>query len=291
MATATVFRVNKASDTFTRISNKIFRDRRLSNKTLGLLCKILSLPEDWDYSIHGLVAICKEGERSVKDSLNELKECGYLTVEKTHNEKGHYRYIYTIYEEPDCISTRGTKPHGGYDSVVMRHNKLLNINDLNINSNVQNKKYGTFDELIGEKSTRFFKPTAEEVESYAKEIEYNLNGQSFVDYYESKGWMIGKSKMKDWKAAVRTWKRNDFKCNQKNDSSSLSSSAKPQDNYVHYEEITHDTDNIFEEKGITEKEFWDKVEQWKISVYEKTGEFINGDPPAEIALKILNKEI
>jgi len=230
MATATVFRINKLSDSFTRISNKIFKDRRLSNNSLGLLCKILSLPDDWDYSIHGLVAICKEGERSIKNSLKELKEYGYLTVEKTHNDKGRYRYIYTIYEEPTDISTRGTKPHCGYDNVEMRHNKLNKINYLNNICDEQKIEK----EQLEEKSERFFKPTAEEVENYAKEIEYNLNGQSFIDYYESKGWMIGKSKMKDWQAAVRTWKRNDFKCNQKNFSSSPSRSAKPLSDYPEF---------------------------------------------------------
>lgn len=54
----------------------------------------------------------------------------------------------------------------------------------------------------------FSKPTAEEVATYAKSIEFALNGSEFVDYYESKGWLIGKSPMRDWKATVRNWKRN-----------------------------------------------------------------------------------
>lgn len=54
---------------------------------------------------------------------------------------------------------------------------------------------------------RFKKPSVEEVESYASSISFELDGQSFLDFYESKGWMIGKNKMKDWKAAVRTWKK------------------------------------------------------------------------------------
>ena len=58
-------------------------------------------------------------------------------------------------------------------------------------------------------TTRFVKPTPEEVTVYAKSIGFNLDGERFYDYYESKGWMIGKSPMKNWQAAVRTWKRND----------------------------------------------------------------------------------
>lgn len=60
----------------------------------------------------------------------------------------------------------------------------------------------------GEKAKRFIPPTVEEVESYCSERGNGIYAQSFIDFYESKGWMIGKNKMKDWKAAVRTWERS-----------------------------------------------------------------------------------
>jgi len=50
-------------------------------------------------------------------------------------------------------------------------------------------------------------PSVEEVEKYARSINFLLKGHKFIDFYQSKGWKIGKSTMKDWKAAVRTWKR------------------------------------------------------------------------------------
>ena len=59
-------------------------------------------------------------------------------------------------------------------------------------------------------TTRFKKPTVEEVKDYCKERNNNVDAQQFFDYYESKGWKIGKSPMKDWKAAVRTWEKNDY---------------------------------------------------------------------------------
>jgi DNA-binding transcriptional regulator YhcF (GntR family) len=55
-------------------------------------------------------------------------------------------------------------------------------------------------------SKRFQKPTAQEVCDYAASIGFELDGQEFVDFYEAKGWLIGKNKMTDWRAAVRTWK-------------------------------------------------------------------------------------
>lgn len=54
----------------------------------------------------------------------------------------------------------------------------------------------------------FIKPTLEEVERYCFERNNDIDPQSFIDFYESKGWLIGKTKMKDWKAAIRTWERN-----------------------------------------------------------------------------------
>ena len=60
-------------------------------------------------------------------------------------------------------------------------------------------------------SQRFTPPTLEEVKSYCLERNNNVDAQRFIDFYESKGWMIGKSKMKDWKACVRTWEKEDNK--------------------------------------------------------------------------------
>lgn len=62
-----------------------------------------------------------------------------------------------------------------------------------------------------EDKKRFIKPSIQEIKSYSLEIQFSIDPEAFFDYYESKGWMIGKNPMKDWKAAVRTWKRNDQK--------------------------------------------------------------------------------
>lgn len=68
---------------------------------------------------------------------------------------------------------------------------------------------GNSDELPGEKKqTRFIPPTVEEVRDYCRERGNSVNPETFVDFYTGKGWMVGKNKMKDWKAAVRTWEKN-----------------------------------------------------------------------------------
>lgn len=61
------------------------------------------------------------------------------------------------------------------------------------------------------KSTRFVKPTVDEVQAYCDERKNNINAQHFCDYYDVRGWKVGgKTPMKDWQAAVRTWEQNNF---------------------------------------------------------------------------------
>lgn len=59
-----------------------------------------------------------------------------------------------------------------------------------------------------ENNRGFIKPTTQEIADYCKERGNNVSPSTFFDFYESKGWLIGKTKMKDWKAAVRTWEKN-----------------------------------------------------------------------------------
>ena len=51
-------------------------------------------------------------------------------------------------------------------------------------------------------------PTVDEVQAYITEKGYHISAEKFIDHYQSNGWMVGKTKMKDWKAAVRNWERN-----------------------------------------------------------------------------------
>lgn len=85
------------------MSNAHFKEREMSLKAKGLLSLMLSLPDEWDYSIGGLVAICKENEAAVKSTLAELKKLGYLSIKKlmpNETETGRIEYVYNIFEHP-----------------------------------------------------------------------------------------------------------------------------------------------------------------------------------------------
>ena len=98
-----VMRVNKNRN-YTTMSNVHLRDLNLSLKARGLLSTILSLPDNWNYSISGLASICKENETCIKSGLNELKKAGYMVVEKLYSDEsgtGKFKYIYNIFENPE----------------------------------------------------------------------------------------------------------------------------------------------------------------------------------------------
>ena len=61
------------------------------------------------------------------------------------------------------------------------------------------------------KRKTFTKPTINEIQDYCIERNNNVNAEHFFDYYESNGWKVGKNSMKDWKAAVRTWERSEYR--------------------------------------------------------------------------------
>lgn len=84
------------------------------------------------------------------------------------------------------------------------HQTRLDNDDVDVNDDVDET---TKKESKEKKSTRFIKPTVAEIAAYCKERGNDVNPQKFFDFYEAKGWRIGKDPMKDWQASVRTWER------------------------------------------------------------------------------------
>jgi len=97
-----VFRIDK-NDNYTTMSNYHLRDKNISLKAKGLLSFMLSLPDDWDYSLNGLVKVLKEEETAIKTALDELKKYKYLRIDKllpNQTESKKIEYVYNIFEQP-----------------------------------------------------------------------------------------------------------------------------------------------------------------------------------------------
>ncbi len=140
-----VFRVEK-NNNYTVMANYHLRDKELSFKAKGLLSYMLSLPEDWDYSLNGLARVSKEGIKAIKNIINELKEKGYLKINRLRKENGQYQYEYLIREIPEGIEPEYQK---GY--VV----KGKSEKGIQINTNKQNTKEQIDKEDKSKKSSFF----------------------------------------------------------------------------------------------------------------------------------------
>ena len=160
--------------------------------------------------------------------VNELDEDGYFysTIENIEENTS-----LSSYEQKKCLDNLSKR---GFIDVVLkgipakRHIKINTLQIINLfannletsfrkikkldseffdtnNNNIKNNNKNNKKEIYKEK--RFVKPTIEEIEEYCKERNNGIDAVLFYNFYESKDWMVGKNKMKDWQASVRTWER------------------------------------------------------------------------------------
>ena len=189
------FRVNKTSD-YTVISNYHLREKGMSLKAKGLLTLMLSLPENWDYSISGLASICAENETAIKTGLNELKKFGYLRISKIfpNKKRGNKKieYVYEIFEKPlkeDKRQKEQTTEEQTLESQVVENQGVENLplesqavenqgqlNTKELNTNKLNTKEVSTKEYIHVKNE--FSRLCEEIKNNWIKIahEYKLSG-------------------------------------------------------------------------------------------------------------------
>ena len=105
-----VFRVEKTRD-YTVMANHHLKNRELTLKAKGLLSVMLSLPEDWDYTLKGLSRINREGVDAIREAVKELERAGYVVRSRNKNAKGQFADIeYVIYEQPRKPCTEAQEP-------------------------------------------------------------------------------------------------------------------------------------------------------------------------------------
>lgn len=207
----TKIKVEHSTD-YTVLSNSIFRDENLSLKARGLLATMLSMPDDWDFTTQGLIRILKDGDSAIRSAIKELESAHYLERVRTRNEKGTFAGIeYVLHETPYVVNPSVEEPHvenQHVDNQRQLNKYILNKQELN-KQELNNYLLCANNEKSSDFQTRFIPPTVEQVRDYCLERKNNISPEIFCDYYASKGWMIGRNKMKDWKAAVRTWENKD----------------------------------------------------------------------------------
>ena len=190
--------MNEKPNYYAIIPANVRYDKELKDKAKLLYGEIVALSDKQGY--------CYASNKYFAE-LYEVSTTTISTLIKNLVEKG--------YIESEIIYKEGTK------EILNRYLKIfkapylkkfkypikenLKDNNTSINNTSINKK-----ENIKRKS--FVKPTIEEINQYCQERNNTINAEAFYDFYESKDWYVGKNKMKDWKACVRTWeKRNETK--------------------------------------------------------------------------------
>lgn len=123
-----VFKIEKNKN-YTIMSNHHLRDKLLSYKAKGLLSFMLSLPEDWDYSINGLAKVSKEGKKAIRAMLEELEEKHYLIRKRIQLQNGQFDYEYHIYEMP--YNQKGNTDEGNTEKDIQINTNIININKQN----------------------------------------------------------------------------------------------------------------------------------------------------------------
>lgn len=130
----TIFRVEKNAN-YVVMSNHHLRNKEMSLKSKGLLSLILSLPPEWNYSLSGLCAICKESQTAMRSALKELEKHKYLVRNRRKNSLGHFEYEYIVYEVPYAENQYAANQHTEVRHTENRtqiSKEELNINKLNI---------------------------------------------------------------------------------------------------------------------------------------------------------------
>lgn len=138
-----VIRVEKTKN-YTVMSNYHFKEKEMTLKAKGLLSLMLSLPDNWNYSIAGLVSICKENETAIKSALKELQNFGYVRIDKimpNKTQSGRIEYVYTVFENPEQSKEKQGVENLPIEKQGVENHRQLNTKKQNTNKvNTKEKK-------------------------------------------------------------------------------------------------------------------------------------------------------
>lgn len=136
------------------MSNLHLREKKMSLKAKGLLSVMLSLPNDWEYSIKGLVAILKEDRTAVDSAIKELKQFGYVTVDKimpNETKSGRIEYVYNVFEQPKTRTQKQDLEKQGIEILGLEFKHQLNTKQLNtekLNNKNNNKSKSLVERIM-----------------------------------------------------------------------------------------------------------------------------------------------
>lgn len=143
---------------------------------------------------------------------------------KNVKENGNYSY-YTFGQKYTNLISKMSEPcDANVQTLVTQMSEQNNssIKEIHLLNNSKEKENNKL--FSKESSRKFVKPSIEEIKDYCQERNNNVDAEQFYDYYESNGWKVGRNSMKDWKACIRTWEKNNRKVDKHFEQSKMESS-------------------------------------------------------------------
>jgi len=214
---------NRQQGNFTFVSNKVIMDNRLTAKAKGVYVYLQSRQEGWQFYESEIVKNFNDGKHSISSAIKELVKFKYLLriQKRVEGKFSCYEWILNP-TESDFIINRKTETRKSDIGKSDTNNTDINNTDINNTDNIGGNKFPNFPkgdsenlddvkdqkkekEKPASKRKRFIKPSVEEIKKYCDEQKNDVDAEQFFNFYESKGWMVGRTKMKDWQASVRTW--------------------------------------------------------------------------------------
>ena len=204
---------------FIMVSNEVIT--KFDPFVVGIYCKLVKLSSGKSLDMEFISKKIEVSQKRLRKVIVFLEEKGYITREPIKNTEGKFSgWNYQLFAEPvsdkrkthagkaketeNGLTQKWTSPQtdkteNGKDNIISNNGIIYNIDE---DFKDKEDKEST---IVDKKNKRFVKPTIEEIQTYIDEKKLHFEAERFFDYYESKGWLVGKSPMKDWKAACRTW--------------------------------------------------------------------------------------
>jgi hypothetical protein len=196
-----------AKDRYTPISNDILQSNELTPEEKTILIYLLSLPSDWVILKKQLIEWANFGRDRFNKAWKSLHEKGYLLSIRIFNQNtGQFvGWNHIVYEIPVLEDNRDTENPKVGDSESREIRKSENQSIYKVINEQSNNSTKEIESVRTRTHTQFIPPTLEEIRLQFRE----LDAERFFNYYESNGWMVGKNKMKNWKAAAANWLNKD----------------------------------------------------------------------------------
>ena len=154
----------------------------------------------------------KMKERTIYDYMKVLEKLEMLNIKSTNKFSVVTVMKWDFYQGRDDVDQQQEQQQTNINPTSSQQQSNTNKNVKNV-KNVKNISPPNISPPRGDAPQRFKPPSVDEVSAYCQERGSGVDPQAFVDFYASKGWMVGKNKMKDWRAAVRNWERKERKEN------------------------------------------------------------------------------